>query len=126
MKRILAFMLMCLLVGLIACSQNNPQETLDESANINVIAEEFISLLASSQFEEASQLGDASIKADDLKHTWESLEKQIGDMIEQEHSTTTVVNGLDVVMIIGRFNDTDVMFNISFNEDQQIVGFYVQ
>lgn len=126
MKRILAFMLMCLLVGLIACSQNNPQETLDESANINVIAEEFISLLASSQFEEASQLGDASIKADDLKHTWESLEKQIGDMIEQEHSTTTVVNGLDVVMIIGRFNNTDVMFNISFNEDQQIVGFYVQ
>lgn len=126
MKRILAFMLMCLLVGLIACSQNNPQETLDESANINVIAEEFISLLASGQFEEASQLGDASIKADDLKHTWESLEKQIGDMIEQEHSTTTVVNGLDVVMIIGRFNDTDVMFNISFNEDQQIVGFYVQ
>lgn len=126
MKRILAFMLMCLLVGLIACSQNNPQETLDESANINVIAEEFISLLASGQFEEASQLGDASIKADDLKHTWESLEKQIGDMIEQEHSTTTVVNGLDVVMIIGRFNNTDVMFNISFNEDQQIVGFYVQ
>lgn len=126
MKRILAFMLMCLLVGLIACSQNNPQETLDESANINVIAEEFITLLASSQFEEASQLGDASIKADDLKHTWESLEKQIGDMIEQEHSTTTVVNGLDVVMIIGRFNNTDVMFNISFNEDQQIVGFYVQ
>lgn len=122
-----------ILIMLVACTANEDPLTEDgndieteESARINQIAEEFISLLAEGQFEEASRFGDDTIKADDLKSTWDTLQQQIGDMVEQEYSTTTELNGLDVVMITGHFEQTEVMFNISFNQENQIAGFYVQ
>lgn len=95
------------------------------------MAETYISLLVEGEYEEAVKYFDEQMKEqltpEALEETWETLLDQTGNFIDQEFdSVNETDDGHQVVLIKGLFEATDVTFTVTFDEDQQIAGFYIQ
>ncbi|MGN8646657.1 DUF3887 domain-containing protein [Gracilibacillus sp. HCP3S3_G5_1] len=102
----------------------------NESDQIVGIAETFIDQLNEGKFDEATENFDETmaeqLTADDLEAIWNDLNSQLGDFIDQEFNTIEEVDGYQVVLTTGIFNNDDVTFQVTLNENQQISGFYIQ
>lgn len=94
------------------------------------MAKTFIEQLNEGKFEGATEKFDETmneqVTAVDLEGIWKDLNSQIGNFIEQEFNKVEEADGYQVVFITGIFNDADVTFQVTFDENQQIAGFYVQ
>ncbi|WP_405098715.1 DUF3887 domain-containing protein [Oceanobacillus sp. FSL H7-0719] len=94
------------------------------------MAKTFIEQLNEGKFEGATEKFDETmneqVTAADLEGIWKDLNSQIGNFIEQEFNKVEEADGYQVVLITGIFNDADVTFQVTFDENQQIAGFYVQ
>ncbi len=90
----------------------------------------FIDELNEGNYEEATGNFDETMNeqvgAADLKEIWTDLNSQLGDFIDQEYNKTEEADGYQVVFITGTFNDADVTFQVTFDENEQIAGFFVQ
>ncbi|WP_208588572.1 DUF3887 domain-containing protein [Gracilibacillus suaedae] len=113
--------------------QEGEEQSATESNENNQIigmAETFIDQLNEGKFDEATANFDETmaeqLTADKLEGIWNDLHNQLGDFIDQEFHTIEEVDGYQVVLIAGIFNDDDVTFQVTFNENQQIAGFYIQ
>lgn len=102
----------------------------EENEQLISMAETFIDQLNEGKYEEATKNFDETMSellaAEDLEELWVSLNSQIGEFLDQEYTTTEEADGHQVVLITGVFNDADVMFQVTFDENEQIAGFYVQ
>lgn len=94
------------------------------------LAETFIENVSNGQYEEATENFDETMReqlgAADLQELWESLEEQMGEFIDYEYYQAEVVDGYEVILINGIFNDVDVIFQVTMNESQEVSGFYIQ
>ncbi|GEM_PF-1276795 len=90
----------------------------------------FIDELNEGNYEEATENFDETMNeqvgAADLEEIWTDLNSQLGDFIDQEYNKTEEADGYQVVFITGIFNDADVTFQVTFDENEQIAGFFVQ
>lgn len=93
-----------------------------------VVAERFIDQLSDGQYEEATENFDATmaeqLRAEELQEIWGSLEEQLGHFIAFEYKETEEVDDYEVILIKGVFNDSDITFQVTVNEDMEIAGFY--
>ncbi|GGN64775.1 MULTISPECIES: DUF3887 domain-containing protein [Oceanobacillus] len=107
-------------------TDENGDGTRDEAV---VVAEEFIDQLSDGQYEEATENFDetmaAQVGAEELQEIWGSLEEQLGDFIAFEYKETEEVEDHEVVLIKGVFNDADITFQVTVNENMEIAGFYM-
>lgn len=121
MKKIIWIIGLSLLV-LAGCNQAKDEAIVEH-------AETFINQLSTGDYEAATQNLDMTmaeqLTADDLEEMWLSLTEQLGEFIDQEYSGMEEAEGHQVVLITGIFNNVDVTFQVAFNEDEEIAGFYV-
>ncbi|MHA6252797.1 DUF3887 domain-containing protein [Oceanobacillus sp. CAU 1775] len=100
-----------------------------ENEEIIQLAEAFIEQLNAGEYQEATAKFDETMSeqfsASELEETWISLNEQLGGFIDKEFNRVEEVEEYDVILITGIFNDADVTFQISFDDEQQIAGFYV-
>ncbi|MRI67532.1 DUF3887 domain-containing protein [Gracilibacillus thailandensis] len=112
--------------------QDEEQSATESNENDQIIgmAETFIDQLNEGKFDEATENFDETmaeqLTADKIEGIWNDLHNQLGDFIDQEFNTVEEVDGYQVVLITGIFNDDEVTFQVTFNENQQIAGFYIQ
>lgn len=99
----------------------------EENEEIVAMAEEFIDQLNDGEYEAATENFDETmateIDADGLEELWGSLESEFGDFIDQEYDSTASAEGYQLVYIKGTFNDSDITFQVAFNESNEIAGF---
>lgn len=104
----------------------NEDGTRDEAV---VVAEEFIDQLSDGQYEEATENFDKTmaeqVGEEELQEIWGSLEEQLGDFIAFEYEETEEVENHEVILIKGVFNDADITFQVTVNENMEIAGFYM-
>lgn len=113
-------------IMLVSCNQTD-----EPSEEVIQKAEMYIHLLAEGKFEEAVEYFDETMKAElppeALEEIWESLLEQVGDFIDQEFdSTKQTGDGYQLVLIDGLFEATDVTFTVTFDENEQIAGFFMK
>ena len=144
MKKIILIGILILLfmVFLTACTQTEEAKEEEEKPGkpevendvadydeIVDLAEEFLNHLSSGEFEEARENFDQimldSLSEADLESLWVGLEDEFGSYFGHEFDSTAEADGYDLVYIRGNFNDRDVTFQIAFNENNEISGFYV-
>lgn len=136
-------LLMTSLVLLAACNQGDEQDEAIEKATeeeagieneadqeVIALAENFIAQLSEGQYEEAADKFDETmteqLSPEELEELWESLKSQLGELIDYEYNRIEPVEGYEVVLINGVFNNADATFQVTVDEDQQIAGFYIQ
>lgn len=90
-------------------------------------AEEFVSLLADGEFNQALQKYDAiareSITPETLETTWQDLVEKLGDFQEVVSSETVQGDGQEVVLLTTRFEQDTVVLFVIFDGEQQINSF---
>lgn len=127
-------LLLVLILLMVGCSQEDEptEQGADDILDNDVIismAEKFINQLNDGEYEKARENFDATMSAevdvDGLKGIWESIEAELGDFIAQEYDSTEEIDGYRVVFINGTFNDSDIKFQVTFNEDNEIAGFFL-
>ena len=102
----------------------------EDTEEIVTLAEEFIGQLANGEFETATQHFNGTMEAQltpvALDELWVALEDQLGGFIDQEYSSIEQVDDHQVVLIDGLFESADVVFSVTFDNNNQIAGFYIQ
>lgn len=132
MKRLVIILIAISFAILAGCQSTNDQGSDNDSESSEIVksSKEFITLLEEGQYEEATNYFNESMKEerspDSLKEEWDSLIEQLGEFNNQKYSTTTELNGYEVVLINGYFEETVVQFNFSYNNQGKISGYYVQ
>lgn len=114
-------------------AENMDDGVTDESqADEEVIglAESFIEDLSQGEYSQAAEKFDTTMSEqvgeNELEELWGSLEEQLGGFIDYEYHRTETVDGYQVVMINGVFNDADATFQVTVDENHEIAGFYIQ
>ena len=140
LKKVLLLLSAMLLVFIAGCSgandegaseQDGPdqmEETVDEE--VIAVAEKFIEQLNGGDYDAATENFDEAMKeqldAEGLKELWESLISQLGDYVDSEYDETQEVEGFQVVLFKGVFNDKDVTLQVTVDADKKIAGFFVR
>jgi len=112
--------------------EEDEQTQADSQENDELVskAETFINQLSEGKYEEATEDFDETMAeqlgATELEELWETLQDQLGDFIDYEYHSTEEAEGYQVVLLTGIFNEADVAFQVTFDDNQQIAGFYVQ
>jgi hypothetical protein len=90
-------------------------------------AEEFVSLLADGEFNQAFQKYDAiareNITPETLETTWQDLVDKLGDFQEIVSTETEMGDEQDVVLLTTRFEQDTVVLFVIFDREQQINSF---
>ncbi|MCQ6276889.1 DUF3887 domain-containing protein [Bacillus sp. V3B] len=119
---------------IVGCNQDEKEPELvveDHESGENVtLAEEFIVMLNEGQFEEATGYFDETMTAElrpaALEEIWNTTQEQVGKFIDQEYGSIQETEGYQVVFIKGLFEKQDVVFTVTFDENQKIAGFFIQ
>jgi len=131
---------------LVACadesSDDNPEDTTEESEEtveneseapdeeLVTLANEFINNIATGEYEAASQQLNETMKEEltpeALDEMWVTVQDQVGEYISHEYNSTQEAEGYQVILLDGLFENSDVVFQVTFDENQQIAGFYIQ
>lgn len=94
------------------------------------LAESFVEKVHEGKYEEATEMFDDTMReqlgTEELEELWESLEEQLGEFIDYEYYRTETVEGYEVILINGVFNDADTTFQVTVDDNQKIAGFYIQ
>lgn len=113
-------------------SQEIPEQVtsdVEENEEIINMAEEFINQLNDGEYDKATENFDAAMKdaidAEGLEELWVEIENEFGNFISQEYDSTAESEGYQSVFIKGIFNDNNVTFQVSFNENNEISGFFL-
>ncbi|MBO0348193.1 DUF3887 domain-containing protein [Phormidium pseudopriestleyi FRX01] len=90
-------------------------------------AEEFVSLLADGEFNQALQKYDGiareNITSETLETTWQDLVDKSGDFQEVVSSETVPGEGQDMVLLTTRFEQDTVVLFVIFDGEQEINSF---
>lgn len=104
------------------------QESSEAHANI-VFAEEFIMFMSEGRFKQATEYYDQTMKeelpAEELEKVWNSLEGEYGDFVSQEYDRTEIKDEYEILFINGEFENGNVVFQITIDQDEKIAGFYI-
>lgn len=135
---------------LVACadesSDDNPEDTAEESEEtaeneseapddspdeeLVTLADEFINNITTGEYEAASQQLNETMKEEltpeALDEMWVTVQDQVGEYISHEYNSTQEAEGYQVILLDGLFENSDVVFQVTFDENQQIAGFYIQ
>lgn len=94
------------------------------------LADQFITHIASEEYEEATQLFDDNMKEqltpEAIDEMWLTVEDQFGEYIDHEYSSSQEVEGYQIILLDGLFENSDALFEVTFDENQQIAGFYIR
>lgn len=132
MKKIqLLTLVMMFFVIIAGCNkQETKDEPKDETNQLVTFAEEFLTQLSEGKYTEAMDRFDetmsAQLTASDLETLWQTLEQQIGKQVTIIYNSTQEVDGYQVVLFDGTFEAADVVFRVSFDDENQIAGFFIQ
>lgn len=136
MKRIsLLALFFCLVLA--ACTASDEPEAdrenggpVEGAEEIIALTEEFISALAKGEFETATQHFDETMKKElppeKLAQLWADLESQLGPFAEQRYDRTEEQGGYRLVLMDGSFEQADVVFQVTFDGQNRIAGFFIR
>lgn len=136
MKNYLVLVLSIIIISLFVsgCGQGEAeqkdfQEAAEKEAN-TVFAEEFIMFLDEGRYDRATKYFDDTMKkelpANELEKLWDSLESQLGDFKNQSYDSTQKMDEYDVILINGTFEEDEVIFRITIDQNEKIAGFYLE
>lgn len=136
MKKYVVLMLTLIIISLFlsGCGQGEAeqkdfQEAAEKEANI-VFAEEFIMFLHEGRYDRATKYFDDTMKkelpANELEKLWTSLEEQLGDYKNQNYDSTQKMDDYDVILINGIFEEDEVTFRVTIDQNEKIAGFYIE
>lgn len=135
MKKYLAIFFI-LMLSLIAagCNNENTSDVNEETEELVETAESFIDHLDAGNYEEAYEYFDetmaAELRPDVLEEVWETAVAQLGGFIDHNYNRVidrnTEAGNYQVVLLDGLFEASEMVFQISFNEEKEIAGFFIQ
>lgn len=117
--------------------EDDPSKELPEEVTSDIVeneeiinmAEEFINQLNEGDYDRATENFDSAmndaIDAEGLEQLWLEIENDFGNLISQEFDTILESQGYKSVLITGIFNDRDITFQVVFNENNEISGFFL-
>ncbi|WP_163579753.1 DUF3887 domain-containing protein [Gracilibacillus saliphilus] len=145
-KTVLLFISIFIIFALVACTGDSDKElsedTAEEAKNEEMseqenpqsekiigIADSFIEDIATGEYEAAGEHFDDTMKEeltpDALEDLWRTLQDQVGTYIDHEYSSTQEADGYQVVLLDGLFESSDVVFQVTFDDNQKIAGFFI-
>lgn len=130
------FIFIILMISLIAagCNNEDTSELNEETEELVETAESFIDHLDAGNYEEAYEYFDetmaAELQPDVLEEVWETAAGQLGGFIDHNYNRVidrnTEAGNYQVVLMDGLFEASEMVFQISFNEENEIAGFFIQ
>ncbi|SEN71841.1 Protein of unknown function [Amphibacillus marinus] len=126
MKKLFLTLVLITLTSILIGCQSNENE--DEHEVIER-AEGFINSLNEGSYEDAAaqlndEMADALTPAI-LAELWQQLTVEFGDFKGHSFEETTEDQGHTIVFLAGEFERTSIRFQLTFDQDQQIAGFFI-
>jgi Protein of unknown function (DUF3887) len=125
MKKTIFLLSIFLLVGLVACG-NNDTSLMEEYVPK---AEEVVKLLNDGSYEEVYHQFDETMKnalpVEQMGQLKTVIEKS-GEFETFDKSTVEEQDGFYVVVLIAKYSNEDRVYTISFNDQDEIAGLYVR
>lgn len=125
-------LLLMMLVGcvmLVGCSSSKLSESFDEQ-ELKTTTEEVIQMLLNGEYDKIEAMSskvllDAKV-TDQLSEVWEPLAKDLGKFESYEKEAVVGKDNDATVIIITKFENGKVQFTISYNEDMELIGFFIK
>lgn len=112
---------------LLACTVNEDKE--NQTEQVVELAGQYIDVLDQGNFAEATELFDQTVQAElseeILTEIWQQLTEQLGEFQGHELNEVSNVNEYRVVLLDGEFAQDQILFEINFNQNNQIAGFFI-
>lgn len=130
MKKIKLLLMMALsCVMLVGCSSSKLSESFDEQ-ELKTTTEEVIQMLCNGEYDKIEAMSnqvliDAKV-TDKLGEVWEPLAKELGKFESYEKEAVVGNDNDATVIIITKFENGKAKFTISYNEDMQLIGFFIK
>lgn len=121
---------LCLLVVFsIACDRKNAERTEDLApAEITSHAKEVVTLLASENFEKATQYFDDTMKKGlppaKLREVWSNVTSRIGPFQRQAELRSETSEGFSIIFVTSEFENASLDIKLVFNESGHIAGLF--
>ncbi|WP_042276986.1 DUF3887 domain-containing protein [[Clostridium] dakarense] len=130
MKRV-KLLLVALLTGviLVGCSSSKLSDAFDE-ATLKSRGQEVVNLFLNEEFdkmiETMSDKMKAEFKPEDLKVSWDSLKGKLGEFEEISKEGVVGIEGYAKVIEITKFKKGKIQFEVVYNENMEIDGFFIK
>lgn len=127
MKLLLIMVLGC--VMLVGCSSSKLSESFDEQ-ELKTTTEEVIQMLYNGEYDKIEAMSnevliDAKV-TEKLSEVWEPLAKDLGKFESYEKEAVVGKDNDATVIVITKFENGKVQFTISYNEDMELIGFFIK
>ncbi|MEF9992571.1 MAG: DUF3887 domain-containing protein [Peptostreptococcaceae bacterium] len=127
MKLLLMMVLGC--VMLVGCSSSKLSESFDEQ-KLKTTTEEVIQMLLNGEYDKIEAMSnkvliDAKV-TEQLSEVWEPLAKDLGKFESYEKEAVVGKDNDATVIIITKFENGKAQFTISYNEDMELIGFFIK
>ncbi|WP_054708168.1 DUF3887 domain-containing protein [Bacillus sp. JCM 19041] len=120
-----AIMTVATLTLMAGCGNGN-----EEEVNLIQSAEGFINQVVEGEYEAAVEKFDErtreSLPAEQLEIVWNELEDTYGTFVHYEYEETIQEQDLEILRFAGSFEEVETMLTVTFNEEEEIVGFLIQ
>ncbi len=117
-----------MIIVLVGCNQES-EEPINQDDQLSTLAGNFIDQLSLANYEAAVEFFDETmateIPAETLNLLWQQLTTEMGDFDHYTVTEITEMDGYNVVLLDGHFEDGQVTFVISFDQQSLIAGFYI-
>ncbi|WP_179151924.1 DUF3887 domain-containing protein [Oceanobacillus senegalensis] len=133
MKKNIIFVLASITVLLIntACTageeqEDEFQESAETEANV-IFTDEFIMFSSEGQFDKAIEYLDESLREElppsELEEIWNSMEQEYGSFVGKELDSYEQKANEDTILMNGEFENGNVTFEFTINQNEKITGF---
>ncbi len=120
--KIRGFLLFCTLISIFSVLH---AQVTDEHTRL---AEEFLSLLQTGQFEPAADMFDETVRGqvspEQLGEYWKTVNIQAGPFQEHYNTRTEQSHGYDIVHLDCHFENVDLAIKVVFDANLRIAGFF--
>ncbi|MBM7541625.1 DUF3887 domain-containing protein [Amphibacillus cookii] len=115
-------------IVMVGC-QENSDRLVDHNDEIINIAKNFIEALNNETYHEARNDLDTTMQevlpVETLEELWTELTASVGDFIEIKDSKMTTDGDYRIIYLDGMFENDVVRFQLAFDQQDQIAGFYI-
>lgn len=102
----------------------------EEEVKLIESAQGFINHVVDGEYEAAVEKFDErtkeSLPAEQLEIVWNELEDTYGSFVQYEYEETIQEQELEILRFAGTFEQVETMLTVTFNEEEEIVGFLIQ
>ena len=106
------------------------EEIMQQTDQAIEIASTFVDHLHKGEYAEATQLFDQKfqeeLSEEELAEAWQQITEQFGAYIEHEYKEIKSLAQYQVIVLESTFAENNILFEISFDENNKIAGFSIR